>query len=95
MKIKKNKIYGTREIIVESINEVDMSGLSMPIIAVYKNPEDYPDKCVARIFDMDAPTNVIILTDNVNQIQQELRKFGMHFLDREPGDIPALVGTYI
>jgi hypothetical protein len=36
---------------VKSFSEVDTSGLKQPIICVYSHPADYPEKCVARIFD--------------------------------------------
>ena len=38
---------------VESIKEVDFSGLKVPFIAVYQRPEDFPEKCVARIYELD------------------------------------------
>lgn len=43
---------------------IDFSGLVLPIIAVYKNPEDYPNDCVARVFDLERPTNVIIVKES-------------------------------
>lgn len=33
---------------VESIREVDFSGLKVPFVAVYGHPDDFPDKYVAR-----------------------------------------------
>ena len=35
--------------IVESIGQVDLSGLVCPAVAVYKSPKDYPGKCVGRV----------------------------------------------
>lgn len=43
---------------------IDFSGLVLPIIVVYKNPEDYPNDCVARVFDLERPTNVIIVKES-------------------------------
>lgn len=47
--------------IVTSIHQIDISDLRFPIIAAYEHPEDYPNKCVARIFDMDRATDTVIL----------------------------------
>ena len=44
-----------------SMQEVDFSKLKMPAIAVYKRPEDFPRKCVARVYDMDKPTEHILI----------------------------------
>lgn len=64
---------------VNSIKEVDLSGMKMPIISVYEHPEDFPEKCVARIFEADQPTNVVIVKKNSKRNQQgykETHKYG-------------------
>ena len=38
---------------MESIREVDFSGLKVPFVAVYGHPDDFPDKYVARIYELD------------------------------------------
>lgn len=50
---------------VQSVKEIDFSDLVLPMIAVYKNPEDYPNDCVARVFDLERPTNIVIIKKTV------------------------------
>lgn len=57
---------------VRSFAEVDTSSLRQPIICVFRNPEDYPDKCVARIFDGTKPTNIVITRDTVEEIRKDI-----------------------
>ncbi len=57
---------------VKSFAEVDTSDLRQPIICIFKSPEDYPDKCVARIFDGTKPTNIVITRDTVDEIRKDI-----------------------
>ena len=59
---------------VKSFFEVDASDLKQMIICVYKGPEDYPDKCVARIFDGTKPTNIVIIRESVEEIREDIMK---------------------
>lgn len=66
---------------VKSFSEVDTSELKQQIICVYRRPEDYPDKCVARIFDGTKPTNTAITRETVEEIREDIIK---HFSDKIP-----------
>ena len=79
-----------------SISEVDMSGLKMPVIAVYERPDDYPDKYVARVFDMLKPTDAVIVKNSLSDIQDDIgANTSMVFFLREAGDVLSLVGTWV
>ena len=66
---------------VKSFSEVDTSGLKQPIICVYSHPADYPEKCVARIFDGTAPTDTRITRDTVDELREDISK---RFPDKLP-----------
>lgn len=80
---------------VENITQISLNKIRFPIIAVYKNPLDYPGKVVARVFDLNIPTEIMLLKETVEEMQQELKKTGMVFVQRTPNDHPSLVGTWI
>lgn len=81
---------------VNSIQEVDFSGLKVPFVAVYKHPGDFPDKCVARIYELDKPTDTLMVKDTVEEIEADIRKYtGMIFLPRGKEDVPSLVGVWM
>ena len=59
---------------VKSFADVDTSELKHPIICVFNRPDDYPDKCVARLFEGAAPTNIIITRNTVEEIREDITK---------------------
>ena len=56
---------------VESVKEIDFSGLKVPFIAVYQHPEDFPEKCVARIYELDKPTDTLMIKDTLEEIETD------------------------
>lgn len=81
---------------VGSIKNVDLSGLRFPVIAVYESPADFKGKCVARVFDMDKPTDTIIVKDTAEEINEDIgRNTHMAYMERDPNDVPSLVGMWM
>lgn len=56
-------------VVVESFNCIDVFNLKLPIIAIFRCPEDYPDKCVARLFDGNKATNIVVIRDKVEELR--------------------------
>lgn len=82
--------------IVRSIKEVDMSDIYIPVIAVYENQEDYPGMCVARIFDMNRPTDTVIVRKTVKEINRDIKRHkGMIKVARTKNDVPSLVCMWV
>ena len=80
----------------ETTKEIDFSGLNVPFIAVYSHPEDFPNKCVARVYELDKPTDTIMLKDTVKEIEEDIKKHtSMIFLPPGPEDVPSLVGVWM
>lgn len=81
---------------VQSVQEINFDNLVLPMIAVHKNPDDYPEYCVARIFDMEIPTHVVIVKESLQEIMEDIEKYaGMVFFDRRVDDPPSLVGVWV
>lgn len=75
-----------------SIKEVDLSGLKLPVIAIYDHPEDY----VARVFDTDRPTDTIILKPTLAAVQEDIRdNTNMVFFARGAEDDKCIVGAWM
>lgn len=82
--------------IAEKIVQIDVSDLEFPMIAIYANPKDYPGKYVARIFDLDKPTNTILLKDTLEELQNHIAESTtLSFFCRGAGDVPELVGVWL
>ena len=75
-----------------------MTGLAM--WTVYDHPIDYPDKFVARRFDVDKggpkPSASIIIMDDLEKLREVLA-YEMHLvcLSRSPEDDPKIVETWL
>lgn len=67
---------------------------TMPIIMIFESPEDYPGKYVARVFDVDKPTNLAAVADTYEEIQQAIPA-GMVRLERNEKDDPVILETWI
>lgn len=85
------------EKIVDSFAQVDMSGIRCPIISVYRFPEDYPEHCVARLFDLNIPTNCLIVRKSIWEIEWDIREnTNLHVvIPRSPEDVASLVEVYM
>jgi len=73
---------------------------SLAMWAVYDHPSDYPDKFVARRFDVDAsgpkPSASVIIMDDLDKLRDVLA-FELHLtcLTRNEGDDPVIVETWL
>lgn len=81
---------------VESVKEIDFSSLKVPFIAVYQHPEDFPEQCVARIYELDKPTDTLMIKDTLEEIEKDIREnTGMTFIPRGAEDVFSLVGVWM
>lgn len=84
------------DIRINSITQVDMGKLTMPQIAVYRNPEGFPEECVARVFDTGKPTNVIMVKREIEEISKDIiENTKMVFVPRGAEDVLSLVGVWM
>jgi hypothetical protein len=74
--------------------------MTLGIWTVFDRPSDYPDKYVARRFDVDAngprATESIIIMDDLDKLR-EMLAFEMRLtcLDRLPQDDPKIVEVWL
>lgn len=70
------------------------TGIRAPIITIYENPSDYPGQYVARVWDIDRPTELVfaapLLTTVLNAIPGDFVA-----IPREPEDDPVIVTNYV
>lgn len=64
--------------IVESMSQVDFSGLTLPLITIYEKPYDFPTVFVARVWDGKGPkaTNTLITRDSLQEIREDIEAAG-------------------
>ena len=67
----------------------------IPVVAVYKSPKDYPDKYVARVFDLDRPTRFVFVADTYQELLDKIPVQQLTRMDRDPKDGPAIVEVWM
>jgi len=84
------------DFVIESFRDINLRSLvRVPIVVVYKNPLDYPDKYVARLWDIPSkPTRYVVIKDSLQDIRASIPE-GMQRLGRNSMEDPIIVETYI
>ncbi len=68
---------------------------TMPIIVVWHGPDDYPEKYVARVYDVDRSTSLVAIADTYEELLEAIPTRQMVRLERTPKDNPAIVETWV
>jgi len=82
---------------LNSFQQADISDLICPIVAIYINPVDYPTAAVARLFDLEHPTNVILIRNTIEELREDIiASFpSMVRFDRAKNDALSTTETWI
>lgn len=67
----------------------------LPIWVVYDHPSDYPDTYVARMFNLDKPTDDLLIDADLEKIRDALEGMGLVKLMPMPGDDPVIIETWV
>lgn len=89
-------------IVIPDFSKIDLnqfaSKTDMPLIAVYHNPTDYPNKHVARLWTTGRggprATLYIVIRDTLEDIRATIPA-GMVCFNRDPSDVLSLVETWL
>lgn len=66
----------------------------MPVIAVYQRPSDYPEHFVARVWDLDRPTQIVMICKTLDELRAA-QPPEMTEIKRWKEDDPAIVETWV
>ncbi|MFP3726499.1 hypothetical protein U8V72_15075 [Priestia filamentosa] len=80
--------------ILNDFENVDVSELKMPIISVFYNTLDIPEKYAARLFDLNRPTNIVVIKDTLEEIRSVIPQRYTR-IDKDPNDDLSIVETWI
>jgi hypothetical protein len=85
----------------ESLSDVDLSDMTMPICTIYEHPMDFPDKYVIRLMDACCGgqvkiTNVVIVRDSLEECRDEVNESGFSILfPRNADDDECIVESWM
>ncbi len=82
-----------KDVIISDFNEIDGSLMKMPFIVIYNHPKDYNESYVARLFDINKPTNIVIVSKDLEVLRKKIPK-GMVKFDREKEDDEKIIESY-
>ena len=71
-----------------------MKQARIPLICVYDHPTDYPDKFIARLWDCNIPTRIMVTADTLEELREKIPNT-MVRMDRHPQDDPCVVEVWI
>ncbi len=62
---------------------------------IYDRPTDFPDSFVARRFELDRPTNEVIVARDLEALRDCFRDIGLYRLERWAQDDPKIVEVWV
>lgn len=91
-----DKMKNKPDVIMDTFVGVKLNTISsVPIIAVYKNPKDYSDKYVARLWDVNnKATNFIVAAETLEGVRKLIPK-NMTCIPPSEMDDPVIVEVYL
>lgn len=80
--------------IVGRPEDVDLSGVELPMWTVYDRPLDFPDKIVVRLFDpRKGPTDIVLIFKTLHEAQAAFAHWT--WMVRAPSDEPQIMGVFL
>lgn len=95
-----NKHRADFDILVDSFkDDIDLRTITnFPMITIYFNPKDYPNKYVAQVFDIRPGevygTRYIMLSDELEGLRQRMPE-GFHRMNRMPDDDTSILEVWL
>jgi len=83
----------SKDVIITNFNQVNISRMKMPFIVIYEHPKDYDKSYVARIFEINVPTNLVIISEDLETLREKIPKNMVRF-NRENEDDENIVESY-
>lgn len=65
-----------------------------PMIAIYRNPKDFPGAYVARLWELDKPTDFVMIADTLPKIREGIPG-NFARINRSLEDDPVIVETWV
>lgn len=82
---------------INTFADIQIREVPFPVIVIYSNPSDYPGYFVARVWNLDRPTEILIIKKDVHEIREDIKRNipTMVRLTRAQSDDPCIVETWV
>lgn len=83
------------DVVIPSFKWANLKSIaSVPIIVIYKQPKDYPDYYVARVWNSNKPTKIVVIRNTLEDIRLTVPG-GFVMIPPSQGDDPVIVETWL
>jgi hypothetical protein len=89
-----SKVEYYKDFVLKNFINVDFSEIKSAMIVIYDHPKDYPNSYVARIWDMDKPTNVVVANENIYVLRKLIPK-NMGCINKFETDDPCMLEIWL
>ncbi|WP_394917049.1 hypothetical protein [uncultured Robinsoniella sp.] len=85
-----------KTVFAKDLSQVDLSCIEVPLIAVFRKPEDLPEGCVARLFDGEKATDTAIMRKTIEELRVEIHAVCPWMIPMQRGrdDVESLVEVW-
>lgn len=59
--------------IVSTFGQVNVSNIEAPVIVIYNSPEEYKGYFVAKLWDLDKPTDTLMIKKTLSEIREDIK----------------------
>lgn len=81
------------DILLKDFIEINTNFFKMPIYVIYNKPSDYPNHYVARLFDLDKSTNLIVIDESLESLRAKIPQ-NLYKQNKDEYDNNVIVESY-
>jgi hypothetical protein len=83
------------DVILDYFNTETLNQCRVALITVYDcTTKDYPNKYIARLFDINKPTKFIMMSDSLEDLRSLIPEY-MHRMNRRLEDDPVILEIFL
>lgn len=83
-----------KDCLLKNFRDVDFSEIKAAMIVIYDHPKDYPKSYVARVWDMNKPTNIAVANKSLDILRNAIPEY-MSCIKRHRDDDPCIVEVWL
>lgn len=83
-----------KNVILNHFDECPLKDFVMPIITIYKYPLDFPNHYVARVYNLEKPSEYMVMADSHEEILTKIPQ-GFYRINADPKDDPHIVEVWL
>lgn len=79
---------------MNNFDGVNFANFKFPMVVVFKEPLDFKNDYVARVFDLDSPTSLHVIGKTLEEVRESIPQW-MHRMNRHENDEPHILEVWL